>query len=171
MRYFILLICLVCTASLTLSQSSHQSTQPPSLKAAFDQSSNKLPANFQGDDADLLYRAIAQRLVHPGKEEFESSAEYEKRLQAFASQPLLGKTSASDEYAFVLGRGGESVRDIDATVYGKIQTSFDADAQVLTVTIPLDPLSDDDGNFYDWASVWRREGFLSVVMSHRMRSE
>jgi hypothetical protein len=127
-------------------------------KAAFDQSSNKLPANFQGDDVDSLYRGIAQRLVHPGKEEFESSAEYESRLQSFSSQPLLGGTSAGDEFAFVLGRGGESVRDIDATVYGKIQTSYDADAQVLTVTIPLDPLSDEDGHFYDWASIWKRDG-------------
>ena len=158
MRSFVFFLFLACAVSLACSQSTHDFSRPSSLRAAFDQSSNKLPANFQGDDADLLYRAIAQKLVHPDKEEFESSAEYETRLQVFASQPLLGKMSAGDEFAFVLGLGGESVRGADATVYGKIQTSYDADAQVLTVTIPLDPLSDEDGNFYDWASIWKREG-------------
>jgi hypothetical protein len=158
MRSFIFLLCLGCAVSLARSQSSHHLSKPSSLKAVFDQSSNKLPPYFQGDDANILYRAIAQKLVHPDKGEFESSAEYESRLQVFASQPILGKTAAGDEFAFVLGLGGESVRDADATVYGKIQTSYDADAQMLTVTIPLDPLSDQDGNFFDWASIWKRDG-------------
>ena len=136
--------------------------QNQAIGQSFDMDRISLPPHFVGSNADAIYDAATGGLKNPVQSEFESRSEYQARLADLSTKPFWGGLNANDHFAFVLGQAWSGATPVSASgedqglLYGFIETKYDAEAQQLTVKIPIDALSDADGNFYRWASLWRR---------------
>lgn len=86
----------------------------------------KLPANYEGNDFEKIFEKLSGSFKP--KDEFETTAAYEKRLNEAASQPLVGNLTAQSKMAFVY-KFHEAAPETSV--------SYDADAGKLSVSISL----------------------------------
>jgi hypothetical protein len=93
---------------------SHFSTQP------FDLAATKLPPSYLGHNADQIWNAFKQKRLT--KSEFETEAAYESRLDGIANTPIAGGILPNGTFAFLLS---------------KLEKTYDAEQQVLRVTLPI----------------------------------
>jgi hypothetical protein len=63
----------------------------------------RIPHGYIGNDAELLYEALNNRLgAVPAKDQFETDAQYGEKLQNAVAGPLLGSLTASSLFAFAV---------------------------------------------------------------------
>lgn len=74
---------------------------PRYSSAEFALTETRLPPNYHGHDFRHVYAVLDKRSGQL-KGEFESSADYEKRIAAQAAQPVVGKMTTGSLYAFEL---------------------------------------------------------------------
>ena len=86
----------------------------------FGLSVQELSPGFHGHDIQRVYDAL--RMSPKG--EFETTKQYEDRLLAFTDKPLFGDLGVKSLFAFATGPVEDDV-------------SYDADHQVMTVTVPI----------------------------------
>lgn len=100
-------------------------------QSPFDDSVEKLPANFIGHDPKKLYETLAEKIKE--KDEFETTAAYEERIKRAATDPLFGQLVTQSAFAVSvnLGEGAKSVSMSKAAKY-------DADKELLQVNIFVD---------------------------------
>ena len=92
-------------------------------KAAFDPSLDQLPAGFVGHDTNRLLEAVEGKLYHRPKDEFETTQQYENRLQIEEKKPLFAEDltlSLDSVFASAVVRDAEHLR-----------TSYNADLRRL----------------------------------------
>lgn len=161
---FLVLILVLIKAS----SSFPQSQRAPNAKAAvtsavpaqnLDFSGGRLPSNFVPIPAAELYESASRTLVAPEKSEFETTAQYQARIDALAQKVLLRGLKASDDFAFVLRPSSRSIsgtllkRD-DFLTMDFVETKYDADSKRMSVSMPTD--GGEIGSDYKWVSAIHR---------------
>jgi hypothetical protein len=151
-----LMVLVSCIAIGQTAKKAPRSTQPSQHAISitpFDDNVDSLPPHFAGHDAEMLYTLVKSRLPNPEKSEFETEAEYQNRTEKFLDTTISGSTKAGDLFAFVLS--GQAAQEAESPEIKKlsrnIETSYDAEAQMLTVNFPA-ALGSTDHNL---ASLWR----------------
>lgn len=84
----------------------------------FDITADKLPPNYAGHDAKQLYQNIQQRKSREKKGEFETSEQFQKRVEKESTAPILGSLGTDNYFVFQPM---------------KIDSQYDADKKVLSV--------------------------------------
>jgi hypothetical protein len=90
----------------------------------FDIRIDKLTPGFAGHDIKAVYNDLVARKNKAVKGEFETTREFEARLQRETEAPILGKLDRTDYLAFVLQNSSG-------------ETLYDADAKTMTIAIAL----------------------------------
>jgi hypothetical protein len=91
---------------------------------SFDIQVDKLAPGFTGHNIKAIFNDLVTKKNNALKGEFETTAEFEARLQRQAQEPILGKLDRNGYFAFVIkNTSGE--------------TFYDADLQVMTIAIAL----------------------------------
>lgn len=87
----------------------------------------KVPVNFYGNDFKKILLAFALRRLAglTTKDEFETTAAFEKRIREAETKPLFGSLTPRSRMAFIAN---------------EIDSKYDADTQILSVQIELSPL-------------------------------
>jgi hypothetical protein len=109
-----------------------------------DFSGGRLPSNFVPIDPDELYRVASRTLPIPEKSQFETTAQYQARVEASAQKVLLRGLKISDDFAFVLrpssrATSGHLQKQDDFLNYvfdDFVKTEYDADSKQMSVSIP-----------------------------------
>jgi hypothetical protein len=125
-----------------------------------DFSGGRLPSHFVPIDPAELYEAASRTFVAPEKSEFETTAQYQARIEALAQKVLLRGLKASDDFAFVLTPSSRSIsgpvqkRDDFLNDSDFVKTKYDADSKQMSVSIPTD--AGEFGSDYKWVSAIHR---------------
>lgn len=85
---------------------------------------DKLAPGFTGHDIKAIFNDLVAKKDRAVKGEFETTAEFEARLQREAQVPILGKLERDGYFAFVIKNSSG-------------ETFYDADSQVMTIAIAL----------------------------------
>lgn len=109
-----------------------------------DFSGGQLPSNLVPIDPDELYRVASRTLPIPEKSQFETTAQYQARVEASAQKVLLRGLKVSDDFAFVLrpssrATSGHLQKRDDFLNYvfdDFVETAYDADSKQMSVSIP-----------------------------------
>jgi hypothetical protein len=101
------LVLLLTAAAMSFPQTQRDlKTKPAAIPIVpsqnLDFSGDRLPSNFVPIPAAELYEAAGRTLVAPEKSEFETTAQYQARIEALAQKALLRGLKTSDDFAFVL---------------------------------------------------------------------
>lgn len=102
----------------------------------FDLSRTTLPQNYMGHDLKNIYEALEKRKEHAKKDDYETTEQYNQRIQDLDRKPLIGKLTVDDLFSFVVTTG--TTQKIHGTLaYHKILISneYDADSQTLTLML------------------------------------
>lgn len=91
---------------------------------SFDIQVDKLPPGFMGHNIKAIFDDLVAKKEKAVKGEFETTAEFEARLQHQAQMPILGKLDRNGYFAFVIENSSG-------------ETFYDADSQVMTIAIAL----------------------------------
>jgi len=89
----------------------------------FDANVSSLPASYEGLDPQKLCNAVRERRVKEFKDDYESTAEHQKRVEALDREPIIGELA------------------LDSTVALPVQifaARFDADSKKLIIEVDLD---------------------------------
>ncbi len=113
--------------------------KPTFAKEEFDLNIVKLPKNYIGHDFVSLYKALNK--IAP-RSEFETSDDYEQRLLALSSKPLIGTLTISSLFAFTVN---------------ELKISYDADRQTLTVAFSGE-YGERDSAIFDLSSYYEKKG-------------
>ena len=89
------------------------------LSSSFDTNVTVLPPNFKGHDAKLIWEVLYDK-VKTDKGEFETTEEYNKRIDMALSQPVFNKLTLADLYVVSL----------------KPSFKYNADNKTVTLRIP-----------------------------------
>ncbi len=107
---------------------------PVAFGQTLPKDSKKVPPSFKGNDAKLIARSLLTSPLYKRKDEFETSAAYEARTNNLAAATLGDGTKADSELVFKLA---EFRRLLDLT-----KVSYDADAELLTLTLDVKEFTD-----------------------------
>jgi hypothetical protein len=162
---FLVLILVLIKASSSFPQSQRAPNPKAAVTSAvpaqnLDFSGGRLPSNFVPIPAAELYEAAGRTLVAPEKSEFETTAQYQARIEALAQKILLRGLKASDDFAFVLRPSSHSIsgplqkRDDFLMFQAGVETKYDADSKQMSVSIPTD--AGEFGGDYKWVSAIHR---------------
>ena len=119
------LVCLsliICSASLGQKRPSHIFDPSP-----FQVTNTKLPPWYLGHSLMSAATALAKWQAIAGKGEFETTADYERRLLKHKQTLLFGRIRFNDRMAFSIGP-----RDND-----QLTASYDADRSTLNVSVRM----------------------------------
>ena len=145
-----LLFFLLLIAAATSFPQSQRGLQTKSATTAvapaqnLDFSGGRLPSNFVPIDPDELYRVASRTLPIPEKSHFETTAQYQARVEASAQKVLLRGLKVSDDFAFVLrpssraASGHLQKRDdfLNYVFDDFVEAGYDADSKQMSVSIP-----------------------------------
>lgn len=92
---------------------------PDFLSVPFNMETAKIPADFLGHDIEKLYNTFKNKQSGK-KDEFETTEQYQKRLEAEKDKPLFGTVAKDSILAFVV----------------KANSEYNADEQIMTVSLP-----------------------------------
>ena len=90
--------------------------------------SSKLPPFCLGNDPQLIVRSLSRQI--PDKGEFETTPQYERRMDAENMKPLIGGLTVKDDFATALDHYGDNEEGIPIVDY-------DADAEQFSVRINI----------------------------------
>jgi hypothetical protein len=93
----------------------------------------KVPMGFQGDDVEKIYRILSKSPNLKGKTEFETTADYQKRISDLSKIPLPNK-SADSVLTFIYHPKFDSYSS-------KLTSKYDADAQTLEINLEVRTLT------------------------------
>jgi hypothetical protein len=98
------------------------SSPTPDPNKELDTSAKSLPEGFEGHSAPALCSRLGslQTVRSKGKDEFETTKDYEERVRQKESQPLMGNLTLQSRYALQM----------------ETSITYDADKQVLTASLP-----------------------------------
>lgn len=71
-------------------------------RSAIDVHAEKLPPGYLGIDSEFLYRSLERSSSSKGKTEFESTEDYQNRVERESTRPLIAGLSGRNVFAFVL---------------------------------------------------------------------
>lgn len=92
--------------------------------APFDAKATKLPPHYIGHDPSKVFDVLMEREVQSRKGEFETTADYRKRVSELALSPIgVGAMTEASTFAFPVMI---------------LHTEYDADAQILAVYVGVD---------------------------------
>jgi hypothetical protein len=116
----------------------HRSIPGVLPQAAFDATTDRLPASFRGNDAGAIYAALASSKVLAPKSEFETTSAYNERIASFAHVNYSSGLSAGSLLSFVLEPNPLKALSLEET--------YDADKGDYVIRFRLDraTLGDDD---------------------------
>jgi len=99
------LIYVICAQFLFLAQASAQKAPTGSgfSTIEFDLNAKSLPPLFKGHDIGQLSLKLAAKGASKGKGEFETTEQWQQRINKEESEPILGGLLLSSVYAFALG--------------------------------------------------------------------
>ena len=124
-----------------------------------DFSGELLPSHFVPTNPAELYAAASRILVAPEKSDFETTAQYQARIEALAQKVLLRGLKASDDFAFVLRPSSRSIsgpleKQDDFLTMDFVDTKYNADSEQMFVLVPTDTGA--IGTDYKWVSAIHR---------------
>jgi hypothetical protein len=91
---------------------------------SFDIQVDKLAPGFTGHNIKAIFKDLVTKKDKAVKGEFETTAEFEARLQRETQVPILGRLDRNGYFAFVINNSSG-------------ETFYDADSQVMTIAIAL----------------------------------
>ena len=71
------------------------------LSSSFNRSLTKIPISFNGHNPIELYNNLHKRTTSLTKDEFESTAQFEQKLQIEKSKPIIGKLNEDSLFALI----------------------------------------------------------------------
>lgn len=113
-RFLALMLISISIATVGLAQKKNRQTVSRTRNPAAVNPTNKyastpfnpeltlLPSRFKGHDADLIFHALRLQDIEAGKDEFETTAKWEKRKEAIYGKPLVGTVDDRSIFAFVI---------------------------------------------------------------------
>lgn len=124
--FMVLLTTSIATAGSKSKKSSsqkHPVKKDNYLKTEFDSKINVLPNKFLGHDIRIIYNALSNRKNVSSKSEFETTEQYNKRVEVEYSKPIMGKMGLNDLY--VMSVPAKMEYDADKSIaYVDIRTSM-----------------------------------------------
>lgn len=112
-------------AGLCLANPQRQGKFSSSVPATtFDHKLERLPANYQGQNIEVLYKLLSRRTASAAKGEFETTEQHKQRIKIEESVPILGSLTINDLFAFTLSRNN-------------VDSEYNADRQELQVAIRI----------------------------------
>jgi len=120
---YVILISSLCAGQGRVDAAKRRYSETP-----FDPSVDRLPANYQGNDADRIYRLIEKREKSRTKGEFETSEQHQTRLERQDEQPLIGPLQIGSLFAFKTA---------------ELKFRYDADKGVMELYVPTSFAVDD----------------------------
>jgi len=104
--------------------------QTASVEVSFDANVGKLPPRFSGNNVITLFTALSKNYTRYLKSEFETNEVFQNRLLKLEDARVTGKVKYNDTVAF--------------TLLTSFKSSYDADSQTMTVTVPFASIQDSD---------------------------
>lgn len=105
---------------------------PISVEVPFDDSVEILPAKFKTNNLLSIYSALLKNSGKYNKSEFETNDSFQERLRKLDDAPLTGKLKYDSTVVFPL--------------LASVESTYDADNQIMTVNIPLSSIYDSELN-------------------------
>jgi hypothetical protein len=87
----------------------------------------KVPATFQGDDVEKIYKILESTPVLKEKSEFETTADYQKRVNDLSKIDFGNQLSASSLLTFIYKP--------ESLISSDFESKYDADTQTLNVSL------------------------------------
>lgn len=104
---------------------------------------SSIDPHYRGMNLPAIYDILHRGLGEAKQSEYETKAQFDARIDKIRSLSLFGPHKIGDQYTFVLGGAWEGqgsvsaeTEDSLASLRGAVQTSYDAETQILTVTVP-----------------------------------
>lgn len=94
---------------------------PPAVKS--NEITSSLSLNFSGHDTDILYSQLIDLKKRLLKSEFETTAQYEKRVVEELQKPIIGNLTTKDTFSIVVSG---------------FQADYDADSQKMHLFLPVE---------------------------------
>jgi hypothetical protein len=94
------IVCVILISSLCASQGKATVSEKRYSETPFNPAVDRLPANYQGNDADRIYRLIERRENSQIKGEFETTEQHRARIGHQSEQPLIGSLQVTSLFAF-----------------------------------------------------------------------
>ena len=90
---------------------------------------NRLPVNYKGVNPESVYNELIERVNKLKKDEFETTSQYEERVEAECQKPIIDKLNTDSSFAFV------TCSPLRNHFRGSTEKgySYDADKQLLTM--------------------------------------
>lgn len=104
--------------------------QAASVEMPFDADVEKLPPKFSGNNVITLFGALLKNYPKYQKNEFETNEVFQERLVRLEDATVTGKLKYNGTVAFPL--------------LASFESSYDADSQTMTVSIPITTIQDSD---------------------------
>lgn len=99
--------------------------------------------HYRGMNVPTIYEILHRGLGSAKQSQYETKAQFDARIELMKGLTLFGNQKVGDQYTFVLGGGWNGGGSVSAEgggalsyLRGAIQTAYDAESQVMTVTIP-----------------------------------
>jgi hypothetical protein len=93
-------VCLILISSLSPGQSKVAPSVPLYAEAPFNPRVDRLPPHYVGHDADRIFALMEKREKFKTKGEFETTKQYESRIESQKQQPLYGSLRFDSLFAF-----------------------------------------------------------------------
>lgn len=134
---------------------SKEELPPPQkfLTSSFDRSRPSVDPNFKGHDPEELFQALNQKIKTKGT--YETTPEYQTRLQAAHNEYLFGKVNLTSTFVF---------RGLD------LHTDYDADTQMVKVD-PADLWKHEEDSFFYNMSIIATRGDDSFSQKYSLFSD
>jgi hypothetical protein len=126
----VLIACVTSISSLCASQSKAPAAGRAYSEVPFNPAVERLPANYQGNDAERIYQLIQRRQGSRTKGEFETSGQYGARIEHQDGQPLAGLLHMTSLFAFKAA---------------ELKSRYDADSGMMKLYVPTSYAVDDAG--------------------------
>ncbi len=128
LNYLGLIACVISISSFCAGQGKDAAKTRYS-DVPFELTVDHLSAGYQGNDADRIYRAI-EKHENAAKGEFETTEQYEARIEQQNEQPLIGSLRITSLFAFKAA---------------DLKLQYDADSGVIKIYVPTSFAVDDAG--------------------------
>jgi len=155
-----LLLLLIAAGTILSAQTRHEGITATSLGPitpvqALDFGQGQLPRKLVPVDAEGLYETASRALQISAKSEFETTSQYQNRIDALMQKPLFRGLRASDDFAFILKPASQSISGLiqkrdDFLTMDFLETKYDADSQEMKVEVPT--YGGESGSDYKWVT-------------------
>jgi len=94
------ILCVALVSPLCAAQTKVDAAKKRYSEIPFNPSVDRIPANYMGNDADIIYRVLERRENSQAKGEFETTEQYQARIERLNRQPLTGSLQITSLLAF-----------------------------------------------------------------------